>query len=76
MLQTLQFLEIVNSPGDSPGPPVHTHVKHFSVQLAADPRPEAPWESTLTSNIIGLQNILEIAVQEGVKVRSTSRADA
>ena len=37
------------------------------VQLAADPRPEASWESLLDSNIVGPRNVLEAAHRTGVK---------
>ncbi len=37
------------------------------VQMAADPRPDASWESLLTSNIIGVRNAFEAAVRAGVK---------
>lgn len=37
------------------------------VQMAADPRPEAPWESTLNSNMIGVYNVFEASRLEGVK---------
>lgn len=36
------------------------------VQLAADPRPDANWESLLGSNIIGPRNVLEAACRAGV----------
>ena len=36
------------------------------VQLAADPRPDASWESLLGSNIIGPRNVLEAARRAGV----------
>ena len=36
------------------------------VQMAADPRPEAPWESLLNSNIIGVRNVFEASVRAGV----------
>ena len=36
------------------------------VQLAADPRPEASWESLLDSNIVGPRNVLEAAHRTGV----------
>lgn len=36
------------------------------VQLAADPRPDASWESLLGSNIIGPRNVLEAACRAGV----------
>jgi len=34
--------------------------------LAADPRPNAPWESILNKNIIGTKNVYEIAHKYGV----------
>ncbi len=37
------------------------------VHMAADPRPEAPWESVLNSNIVGSYNIFEGSVRAGVK---------
>ena len=37
------------------------------VQMAADPRPDAPWESLLASNIVGVRNVFEAAVRQGVK---------
>lgn len=37
------------------------------IQMAADPRPEAPWESTLNSNMIGVYNVFEASRLEGVK---------
>ena len=37
------------------------------VQLAADPRPDASWESLLGSNIIGPRNVLEAARRAGVR---------
>ena len=37
------------------------------VQMAADPRPEANWESLLKSNIIGAYNVLETSVRAGVR---------
>ena len=37
------------------------------VQMAADPRPDAPWESTLQSNVIGVYNVFEACKQAGVK---------
>ncbi|MFB6185057.1 MAG: NAD-dependent glucose-6-phosphate dehydrogenase Azf [Haloarculaceae archaeon] len=37
------------------------------VHLAGDPRPEAPWESVLTNNIDGTQNVYEHAVDAGVE---------
>ena len=37
------------------------------VQMAADPRPEASWESLLGSNIIGVRNVLEASQRAGVK---------
>jgi nucleoside-diphosphate-sugar epimerase len=37
------------------------------VQMAADPRPEASWESLLSSNIIGPRNIFEAAHRAGVR---------
>ena len=36
------------------------------VQMAADPRPEASWESLLNSNIIGVRNVFEASVRAGV----------
>lgn len=36
------------------------------VHLAADPRPDAPWESVLTNNIDGTQNVFEAAVEADV----------
>ncbi|NKB72098.1 MAG: NAD-dependent epimerase/dehydratase family protein [Candidatus Latescibacteria bacterium] len=41
--------------------------KDIVVQLAADPRPEASWESLLESNVIGARNIFEASVRAGVK---------
>ena len=40
---------------------------HTVVQMAADPRPDAPWESLLGSNIVGVRNVFEAAVRQGVK---------
>jgi NAD+ dependent glucose-6-phosphate dehydrogenase len=37
------------------------------VQLAADPRPDASWESVLGSNIVGARNVFEAAHRCGVK---------
>ena len=37
------------------------------VHLAADPRPDATWESVLKNNIIGTRNIYECAKQHSVK---------
>jgi len=37
------------------------------VQLAADPRPDASWESLLGSNIVGPRNVLEAAHRKGVE---------
>lgn len=37
------------------------------IQMAADPRPDAPWESLLASNIVGVRNVFEAAVRQGVK---------
>jgi NAD+ dependent glucose-6-phosphate dehydrogenase len=37
------------------------------VHLAADPRPDAPWESILKSNIIGTYNVFEAAREAGVR---------
>jgi nucleoside-diphosphate-sugar epimerase len=37
------------------------------VQMAADPRPDASWESLLSSNIVGVRNVFEAAVRAGVK---------
>ena len=37
------------------------------IHLAGDPRPEAPWDSVLSNNIDGTQNILEAAVDAGVE---------
>ena len=37
------------------------------VQLAADPRPDASWESLLGSNIVGPRNVLEAACRAGVR---------
>jgi NAD+ dependent glucose-6-phosphate dehydrogenase len=36
------------------------------VQMAADPRPEASWDSLLSSNIIGVRNVFEAVVRAGV----------
>ena len=36
------------------------------VQMAADPRPEASWESLLNSNIIGVRNLFEASIRAGV----------
>ena len=36
------------------------------VQMAADPRPDAQWDSLLSSNIIGAYNVLESAARAGV----------
>ena len=41
--------------------------KDVVVQMAADPRPEASWESLLESNVIGARNIFEASVRAGVK---------
>ena len=37
------------------------------VQLAADPRPDASWESLLGSNIVGPRNVLEAAHRAGIE---------
>ena len=37
------------------------------VQLAADPRPDASWESLLGSNIVGPRNVLEAAHSTGIE---------
>ena len=37
------------------------------VQLAADPRPDASWDSLLSSNIVGPRNVLEAAHRTGVE---------
>ncbi len=37
------------------------------VHMAADPRPDASWESLLQSNIIGTRNIFEAALSTGVE---------
>ncbi|MBJ67075.1 MAG: hypothetical protein CME28_03605 [Gemmatimonadetes bacterium] len=37
------------------------------VQLAADPRPDASWESLLDSNVVGVRNVFEAAHQCGVR---------
>lgn len=37
------------------------------IHLAADPRPEAPWESTLRNNIDGMYLVVNAAVRAGVK---------
>lgn len=37
------------------------------VHLAADPRPDAPWESVLSNNIDGTQTVFQAAVEEGVE---------
>ena len=37
------------------------------VQMAADPRPEASWESLLASNVVGVRNVFEAANRAGVK---------
>jgi NAD+ dependent glucose-6-phosphate dehydrogenase len=37
------------------------------IHLAADPRPDAPWESVLENNIDGTQTVLQAAVEEGVE---------
>ncbi len=37
------------------------------VQLAADPRPDASWESVLGNNIVGVRNVFEAAHRCGVK---------
>lgn len=37
------------------------------IHLAADPRPDAPWDSVLTNNIDGTQTVLQAAVEEGVE---------
>lgn len=44
-------------------------VRGFDVVLhmAADPRPEAPWDAILNSNVVGTYNILEASRIEGVK---------
>ena len=36
------------------------------IHLAGDPRPEAPWDSVLTNNIDGTQNVYRAAVDAGV----------
>jgi NAD(P)-dependent dehydrogenase (short-subunit alcohol dehydrogenase family) len=46
--------------------------RHFQgnaavVHLAADPRPDAPWESLLPNNIIGVRNVLEAACEAGCR---------
>ena len=42
------------------------HGMDVVVQMAADPRPEASWESLLNSNIIGVRNVFEASVRAGV----------
>ncbi len=37
------------------------------VQMAADPRPDASWESVLASNIVGVRNVFEAAHRCGVR---------
>ena len=37
------------------------------VQMAADPRDDADWESLLASNVIGARNVFEAACRAGVK---------
>lgn len=37
------------------------------VQMAADPRPDAPWEAILNSNVIGAYNVFEASRDAGVK---------
>ncbi|MFB6112253.1 MAG: NAD-dependent glucose-6-phosphate dehydrogenase Azf [Halobacteriaceae archaeon] len=37
------------------------------IHLAADPRPEAPWESVLENNIDGTRTVFEAAVEAGVE---------
>lgn len=37
------------------------------VHLAADPRPDAPWESVLSNNIDGTHTVFQAAVEEGVE---------
>lgn len=46
--------------------------RHFQdnatiVHLAADPRPNAPWDSLLPNNIIGVRNVLEAACAAGCR---------
>lgn len=36
------------------------------VHMAADPRPEASWESLLSSNVVGTRNVFEAAVRQSV----------
>ena len=38
------------------------------VQMAADPRPDASWESVLASNIVGVRNVFEAAHRCGVQI--------
>ncbi len=37
------------------------------VHLAAEPHPEAPWESLLPANIVGVYNVLEAAHESGCR---------
>ncbi|WP_135305274.1 NAD-dependent glucose-6-phosphate dehydrogenase Azf [Haloarcula amylovorans] len=37
------------------------------IHLAGDPRPEAPWDSVLSTNIDGTKKMYEAAVEEGVE---------
>jgi nucleoside-diphosphate-sugar epimerase len=37
------------------------------VHLAADPRADGPWESTLSNNVIGTYNVFEAATRAGVQ---------
>jgi UDP-glucose 4-epimerase len=37
------------------------------VHLAADPRPDAPWESLMPNNVLGAYNVFEAAFQSGCK---------
>jgi NAD+ dependent glucose-6-phosphate dehydrogenase len=37
------------------------------IHLAADPRPDAPWDSVLPNNIDGTQTVFQAAVEQGVE---------
>ena len=39
----------------------------YVIHLAADPRPDAPWDSVLQNNIIGLHNVYEAAMIYKIK---------
>lgn len=75
----LTLLDLRPPPGDLRLPFVQADLarlddlrRHFQgnaavVHLAADPRPDAPWESLLPNNIIGVRNVLEAACEAGCR---------